>query len=146
MVSVNKVILMGNVGKDPEVRYVEKDLPVATFSLATSTRYIPKGSNQAIEHTEWHRIVVWRHLAKIAEQYVKKGMALYIEGKLQTRTWTDQQGNQHSATEIVANDLQMINRKSGEQDNAPSNAPQAAAEAEPEYKKEEAPVEDNLPF
>ncbi|MCQ2192269.1 MAG: single-stranded DNA-binding protein [Paludibacteraceae bacterium] len=146
MASINKVILLGNVGKDPEIRYVEKDLPVATFSLATSSRYIPKGSTQPIEHTEWHRIVAWRGLAKLAEQYIRRGAPLYIEGKLQTRSWTDQQGAQHSVTEIVANDIQLLAKKQGETAEVPAPANDTAREDIPAYSKNEAPAEDGLPF
>lgn len=110
--SVNKVILLGNVGRDPEVRYVEKDLPVANFTLATTERghTTQSGANVA-EHTEWHRINVWRGLAKFVEQYVRKGAKLYIEGKLRTRTWTDSQGVSHTATEIVADKIELLDRR-----------------------------------
>lgn len=147
MASINKVILVGNVGRDPEVRYVDKDLPVATFSLATTTRgYKAKNGTQIPEHTEWHRIVLWRNLAKIAEQYVKKGTPLYIEGKLQTRSWTDQQGIQRSVTEIVANEMQLLGKKPGESESVPEQ-PKTAAEPTQEYNKSDAPVEDDgLPF
>lgn len=147
MASVNKVILVGNVGRDPEVRYVEKDLPVATFSLATTTRgYKAKNGTQVPEHTEWHRIVMWRGLAKIAEQYIKKGTPVYIEGKLQTRNWTDQQGAQHYVTEIVASDLQLLGKKPGETESVPEQ-PKVVAEPTQEYQKTDAPVEDDgLPF
>lgn len=147
MASVNKVILVGNVGHDPEVRYVEKDLPVATFSLATTTRsYKAKNGTQIPEHTEWHRIVLWRGLAKIAEQYVKKGTPVYIEGKLQTRSWTDQQGIQHSVTEIVGSEMQLLGKKPGETESVPEQ-PKAASEPVQDYKKTDAPVEDDgLPF
>ena len=88
--AVNKVILVGNVGKDPEVRYVESNVAVANFPLATSERgYTSRSGVQIPERTEWHNIVLWRGLAEVAEKYVKKGTQLYIEGKLRTRSWTD---------------------------------------------------------
>ena len=88
--AVNKVILVGNVGKDPEVRYVESNVAVANFPLATSERgYTSRSGAQVPERTEWHNIVLWRGLAEVAEKYVKKGTQLYIEGKLRTRSWTD---------------------------------------------------------
>lgn len=146
MASINKVILVGNVGKDPEVRYLEKDLAVATFSLATSSHYTNK-DKQVIEHTEWHRIVAWRNLAKISEQYIKKGTQLYIEGKLQTRNWTDPQGVQHFVTEIVANEIQLLGKRPGEATEVPAVPNNNAAEGAPEYDKTQAPVaDDGLPF
>ena len=116
--SVNKVILVGNVGKDPEIRYVATEVPVATFPLATSTREHKTSDGREVEeHTEWHNIVAWRGLAKVAEKFVSKGTHVYIEGKLQTRNWSDQQGVVHYITEIVADELEVLgNRKSSNQD------------------------------
>lgn len=126
MASINKVILIGNVGKDPEIRYVDTETPVATFSLATSDRsYTTRDGKTVPEHTEWHSIVAWRGLAKVVERFVHKGTALYIEGKLRGRRWTDQQGVQHSVTEIVADELEVLGKRepngasaSNAQDNA----------------------------
>ena len=113
--SVNKVILVGNVGSDPEVRYLEKNVCVATFRLATTERgYTAANGTQIPERTEWHNIVVWRGLAEIAEKYVRKGSQLYIEGKLRTRQWNDPNGNTRYTTEIVADNIEMLNSRRNE--------------------------------
>lgn len=110
--SVNKVILVGNVGRDPEVRYVEKDIPVASFSLATTDRGFKRQDGREVpERTEWHNIVVWRGLAKVAESYVRKGTSLYIEGRLRTRSWTDQNNNTRYATEIIADQMELLGKR-----------------------------------
>lgn len=110
--SVNKVILVGNVGKDPEVRYVSQDTPVATFTLATTERgYTMQNGTQVPERTDWHNIVAWRGLAKITESYIRKGTQLYVEGKLRTRSWQDQNGNTRYTTEVVADDIQLLGKR-----------------------------------
>ncbi|MCF8379355.1 MAG: single-stranded DNA-binding protein [Bacteroidales bacterium] len=109
--SVNKVILVGNVGKDPETRYLEGGAAVSKFSLATSEVYKNK-NGEKITNTEWHNIVLWRGLAEIAEKYVKKGSQLYIEGRIRTRSYTDKDGNTRYMTEIVGDTMQMLGRKS----------------------------------
>lgn len=108
--SVNKVILVGNVGVDPEVRYLDGGTAVATVRLATSESYKNK-NGERITQTEWHSIVLWRGLAEIAEKYVKKGMQLYIEGRLRTRSWDDKDGNKRYTTEVVADTMKMLSRK-----------------------------------
>lgn len=109
--SVNKVILLGNVGRDPEVRYIEKDVPVANFPLATSERgYTTQSGVQVPERTEWHNIVAWRGLAKLAETYIRKGSQLYIEGRLQTRSW-EKDGVARYTTEIIADVIQLLDRR-----------------------------------
>ena len=111
--SVNKVILVGNVGKDPDIRYFENDRAVANFPLATTERGFTTSSGQQIpERTEWHNIVIWGGLAKVAENYVKKGTQLYIEGKLRTRSWDDKDGNKRYTTEVYVDNLQLLGRKS----------------------------------
>ncbi len=110
--SVNKVILIGNVGKDPEIRYFENDRAVANFPLATTERGFTTSSGQQIpERTEWHNVVIWGGLAKVAENYVKKGTQLYIEGKLRTRSWDDKDGNKRYTTEVYVDNLQLLGRK-----------------------------------
>ena len=110
--SVNKVILVGNVGKDPEVRYVDQNTPVANFTLATTERgYTTQNGTVVPERTEWHNIVVWRGLAKIVENFVRKGTSLYVEGKIRTRNWTDQNGATRYTTEIFADDLQLLGKR-----------------------------------
>lgn len=106
--SVNKVILIGNVGNDPEVNYVKEDVPVAKFSLATSESYTNR-QGEKVENTEWHNIVIWRGLAKVVEKYVKKGTKLYIEGKLTTRKY-EKDGQTKYFTEIVAKEMRMLDR------------------------------------
>ena len=92
--SVNKVILIGNLGKDPEVRHLENGAVVANFSIATSETYMDKNTGQKVENTDWHDIVVWRGLAEVVEKYVKKGHKVYVEGKLKKRSWQDKGGSQ----------------------------------------------------
>lgn len=105
--SVNKVILIGNVGKDPEVRYTASGMAVCNFPLATSERFKDRDGQQQ-EKTEWHNIVAWRNLAEICGKYLSKGSQVYIEGKIQTRKYTDRDGNDRHATEIVADQMRMI--------------------------------------
>ena len=106
--SVNKVILLGNLGKDPEVKYTPSGVPVAKFSLATNERYKDKGGEWQ-DRTEWHNIVVWQRLAEIVGEYVKKGSKIYIEGRLQTSSWEDKQsGEKKYRTEIIASDLVLL--------------------------------------
>jgi len=119
--SVNKVILVGNVGKDPDVRHFENDGAVANFTLATTERgYTTRNGQEIPERTEWHNIVVWRGLAKVVESYVKKGTQIYIEGKLRTRSYDDKDGNKRYITEVYADNLQLLGRRS---DNQGSSAP-----------------------
>lgn len=115
---VNKVILIGNVGADPEIKHLEGDRVVANFKLATSERF--KKNNEVVEQTEWHNIVIWGKLAEIVEKYVTKGMRLYLEGKIVTRSWEDQSGVKKYATDISVNTMQMLSfKKDGE--NSSSN-------------------------
>ena len=119
---VNKVILIGNVGADPEVRYLDGGVAVANLRLATTERYKNK-NGENVDQTEWHNIVIWRGLAEIVEKYVRKGMRLYIEGRIRTRSWDDQNGVKRYTTEIYADNMQMLSssRPDGEmQGNAPA--------------------------
>ncbi len=109
---VNKVILVGNLGNDPEVRYMPNGNAVANVSLATSDTWKDKNTGEQQEKTEWHRVVFFNRLAEIVEQYVKKGSKLYIEGRLQTRSW-EQDGVKRYTTEIVANEMQMLDSRGG---------------------------------
>jgi len=145
--SVNKVILIGNVGQDPEVRHLDKDVTVANFSLATSESYTAK-NGEKVTTTEWHNIVVWRGLAKVVEQYVNKGDKLYIEGRIRTRSWDDKDGNKRYTTEIYADNLEMLTPKGNSnsggtpQASAPAKQP-AESVNEPDFSPSE---EDDLPF
>ena len=117
--SLNKVMLIGNVGKDPEVRYLENNPAsqpgtnpkVAQFPLATTERFRDR-SGEVRENTEWHNIVVWRGLADLAEKYIRKGSQIYVEGRIRTRSWTDQSGAKQYRTEIIADAIQLLGRKS----------------------------------
>lgn len=109
MSGINKVILVGHLGKDPEVRHLEGGASVATFPLATSESYTKDGKR--VEQTEWHNIVLWRGLADIAEKYLTKGKLVYIEGKLRTRSWDDKDGNKRYTTEIIGENLTMLGKK-----------------------------------
>jgi len=109
--SVNKVILVGNCGKDPEVHYVDSNVPVARFPFATSETYRSR-DGERVTTTEWHNIVLWRGLAEVAEKFVKKGTQLFIEGKIRTRSYDDREGNKRYTTEIIADNMQLLGRKS----------------------------------
>ena len=110
MAGVNKVILVGNLGKDPEVRYLDSGVAVANFSLATTESYKNK-EGERVNQTEWHNIVLWRGLAEIAEKYLKKGSSVYIEGKIKNRKWEDKDGNTRYNTEILADNMTMLGSK-----------------------------------
>lgn len=109
MSGVNKVILLGNLGRDPEVRYLEGGVAVARFSLATTESFKKEG--QKVDQTEWHEIVLWRGLAEIAEKYLRKGSTIYLEGKLRTRSWEDKEGNKRKTTEIVGDTFTMVGKR-----------------------------------
>ena len=136
---INKVILVGNLGNDPEVRATNSGSRVATISIATSESWMDKNTGQRQEKTEWHRVVFFNRLAEIVEQYLTKGSQVYVEGRLQTRKWQDQNGQDKYTTEVVANEMQMLGGRGGGgdfQSTAPmdppaakSNAPAAAAPA-----------------
>lgn len=110
---INKAILIGNLGADPEIRYTQSGTQVATFNVATTERW--KGQDgQMQENTEWHRIVAWGRLAEICGEYLNKGSKVYIEGRIQTRKWQDQSGNDRYTTEIVAREMKMLSPRGGE--------------------------------
>ncbi|MFV0593002.1 MAG: single-stranded DNA-binding protein [Draconibacterium sp.] len=149
--SVNKVILVGNVGKDPEVRHLDSGVAVANFPLATSESYTAK-NGERVTTTEWHNIVLWRGLADVAEKYVTKGRQLYIEGRIRTRSYDDKDGNKRYMTEIYGDVLQLLGSAPGNQqpgnDNSPntsqqqpSNSPQSN---EPDFDEPEG--DEDLPF
>lgn len=123
--SVNKVILIGNLGKDPEVRHLENGATVANFPLATSETYTDRNTGQRVENTDWHDIVVWRGLAEVVEKYVKKGTKIYVEGKLKKRSWQDKEGNTRYTTEVVADELTILSRP--EQRSEPNQAPYSSS-------------------
>ncbi|MGD8394881.1 MAG: single-stranded DNA-binding protein [Candidatus Eiseniibacteriota bacterium] len=121
MASVNKVILVGNLGSDPEIRHTQNGNVVANFNVATNEQWKGKDGERN-ERTEWHRIVAWGRLAEICEQYLSRGRQVYIEGRLQTRQWEDRDGNRRYTTEIVAQVMQMLGRP-GDRGEAPSGGP-----------------------
>ena len=125
--SVNKVILVGNVGKDPETRYLEGGTAVCSFPMATSETYRNR-DGERVTNTEWHNVVMWRGLAEIAERYVKKGSQLFIEGKIRTRSWEDKDGNKRYTTEIIADNMQMLGRKPDDSGEAGTTAAGQAAQ------------------
>ena len=143
--SLNKVMLIGNVGKDPEIRHLGNDSMVANFPLATSERFKDKNGEWQ-DQTEWHNIVCWRVLAERVEKYVKKGAQLYIEGRIRTNSWVDQSGQKKYTTEIVADNMQMLDSKGGT-GGAPSSTSNASASSQP---METAPAldsfDDDVPF
>jgi single-strand DNA-binding protein len=153
--SVNKVILIGNLGKDPEVKYTPSGTAVAKFSLATNERYKDK-SGEWQDRTEWHNIVVWQRLAEIVGEYVKKGNKIYIEGRLQTSSWEDKQsGEKKYRTEVIAHDLVLLGGRGGEADHeggasrsrGAAAGNNASAPPEQEFSGEPAHITDeDIPF
>lgn len=113
MSGVNKVILIGNLGKDPEVRYLDNGVAVANISLATTENYKNK-EGEKVSQTEWHDVVLWRGLAEVAEKYLKKGASVYIEGKIRTSKWVDKDDNNRYKTEIMADKMNMLSKSSNE--------------------------------
>jgi single-strand DNA-binding protein len=142
MAGINKVILVGNLGKDPEVRYLEGGTAVANFPIATSETYKDRSSGEKKTITEWHNIVVWRGLAEIAEKYLKKGNQVYIEGKLRTRQWQDKDGSNRYTTEVVGENMQMLGGK--RDDSTPSNTNSPTSNEPPIDKSND--IADDLPF
>lgn len=155
MAGVNKVILLGRLGKDPEIRTLDNGAKVATFSIATSETYKDKNGERQ-EKTEWHNIVLWRALADLAESYLAKGREVYIEGKLQTRSWDDKDGNKRYTTDIVGTNLNFVGSRAdntgGQQAPPPSEEPvtRTTPPTAPASKPEPAPFTDDeaddLPF
>jgi len=143
---VNKVILLGHVGKDPEIRHMDNNLVLARFSLATTERWNNKDGNR-MEHTEWHNIVMWRNLAEIAEKYVRKGSLIHIEGKLRTRNYDDKDGVKRYVLEVVADAMQLVGPKpdanSGQ--SVPVQKPTITEQEIPETHVDTTPPDD-LPF
>ncbi len=143
--SVNKVILLGNVGRDPEVRYLDTGIAVATLSLATTDRaYTLANGTQVPEKTEWHNLVLWRGLAETAEKYVHKGDKLYVEGKIRTRSYDDQSGAKRYVTEIFVDNMEMLSPKGA---SAPAAQPTAPAQPQqPQAAPSQSNSTDDLPF
>lgn len=146
MAGINKVILVGNLGRDPEVKNLESGAKMARFTLATNETYTDRASGERKDLTEWHNIVCWRNLAEIAEKYLNKGKQIYLEGRLRTRRWTDQNNVERYTTEILADTIQMLGRSenASEAPGAPAASAPAMVTQEPAYAP---PIEeDDLPF
>lgn len=149
---INKVIIVGNTGNDPELRYTANNSAVANISIATSESWKDKATGENNERTEWHRIVFFNRLAEIVGEYVKKGSKLYIEGSLRTRKWQDQNGQDRYTTEIVANEMQMLDSRMGGAQEAPNQYNQATSAPAPSSPQPTAATEgapfddDDIPF
>ena len=148
---VNKVILVGNVGIDPEVRTTESGVKVARVRLATAERIYDRQNNETKELTEWHTITLWRGLADVVDRYVRKGSQLYIEGRLRTREWVDKDNIKRYTTEILADEMKLLGRRSDNMPQGGGSAPQAAAAApQPKPAQVDVPAAaddpDDLPF
>jgi len=140
MAGVNKVILVGNLGKDPEVKYLDSGVAVANFSLATTENYKNK-EGERVSQTEWHNIVLWRGLAEVAEKWLKKGSSVYIEGKIKTRKWEDKDGNTRYNTEILADNMTMLGGKSNVDSTSPTSSESTTTATKPSED-----TADDLPF
>lgn len=141
MASLNRALLIGNVGSDPEIRYLNNNDKVATFRLATTERYKDR-NGEVKENTEWHQVTAWGKLAEVVEKMVKKGSQVYVEGKITTRKWTDKDGNDRYTTEIRAEGLQILGKKESASASAPNPEESPALKA----LKEELNPEQDLPF
>ncbi len=142
---VNKVVLIGNAGQDPEVRHLDSGVAVANFNLATNESYKDK-NGEKVTQTEWHRIVLWRGLAEVAEKYVKKGELLFIEGRLRTRAWDDKDGNKRYTTEVFADNMKMLGRKSDQPGTDRPGADGQGESGQMEESGSETSGDDDLPF
>ncbi|MEX1192798.1 MAG: single-stranded DNA-binding protein [Brumimicrobium sp.] len=146
--TVNKVILIGNLGKDPEVRSLENGTKLARFPIATSESYTDKTTGERREITDWHNIVVWRGLAEIAEKYLTKGQKVYVEGKLKTRSWQDDAGITKYATEVIADNFTMLSPKN--ENTTSTNSPNYSSQDTPQkpspMPQDSAEDDDDLPF
>ena len=142
--SINKVILIGRLGRDPEVKYTPSGQAVANFSIATDETYKDRNGEQQ-RRTEWHNIVAWRRLAEICGEYLVKGKLVYIEGRLRTRKWEDREGNKRSTTEIEAREMQMLSPK-GEGDRSESSSQQSESTPAPAPAPSPEITDDDIPF
>lgn len=145
--SVNKVILIGNLGKDPEVRHLENGAVVANFPIATSETYTDKATGERRENTDWHDIVVWRGLAEVVEKYIRKGTKVYVEGKLRKRSWQDKEGITRYTTEVIADEITILSRPDREPEK--SEAPYSSKDTPSQPSKVDDIINndnDDLPF
>lgn len=142
MRGVNRVMLIGNLGKDPEVQYLEKNIGVAKFPLATTETHKDK-NGKLVSQTEWHTIVLWRGLAELAQKYLHKGSLIYVEGRLRTRSWEDREGNKKFATEIVADNLIMLDKRNDGSTSGLSQSLPQADEGLEDFSNDEPPPPDD---
>jgi single-strand DNA-binding protein len=147
---INKVILIGNLGSDPEMRYMPSGSPIATLSVATSESWKDKQTGEQQTRTEWHRVVMFNRLAEIAGEYLRKGSKAYIEGSLRTRKWEDKGGVERYTTEIVGNEMQMLDSRGGSAQPSAEQAPpanfQSAPQSAPQPAAASADFDDDVPF
>jgi single-strand DNA-binding protein len=143
---VNKVILVGNLGRDPEVRYTTGGTPVANFPIATSERWTDQASGERKEKTEWHRLVVFGKQAEIAGEYLRKGRQIFVEGSLQTREWTDRDGNKRYTTEVRVQNFQMLGSRSDRPESGAGAPEQATATATATAEPASGYEDDDIPF
>ena len=143
---VNKVTLIGNLGKDPEIRYTQSGSAVVNVSIATTDTWKDKQSGETQERTEWHNLVFFGRLAEIVNEYLKKGSQVYVEGRLQTRKWQDKEGHDRYTTEIVANEMQMLGGRSGADGGASRNANQAPPSSAEASNAPADDFDDDIPF
>ena len=158
MASVNKVILIGNLGRDPETRYTADGAAITNITIATSDRWKDKASGEMKESTEWHKVAFFGRLAEIAGEYLKKGRPVYVEGRLRTRKWQDKEGQDRYTTEIVAENMQMLGSREGmggggadfdggsEEPRAPARAPASKSAAAAKPASSMADMDDDIPF
>ena len=140
---VNKVILIGSLGNDPEVKYMPNGNAVANISIATSESWKDKNTGEQVEKTEWHRVIFFRRLAEIVGEYLKKGSKIYIEGKLQTRKWQDKNGKDNWTTEIIAQEMQMLDSRSNDSASSGSAPAQQSPSSAPPVNND---FDDDIPF
>lgn len=143
--ALNKVLLIGNVGKDPEVRHLESGAAVATITLATSERYRDRNGEMR-ELTEWHTVIAWRQLAELAENYIRKGSQIYVEGKIRSRSWDDQNGQKRYVTEIQADGIQLLGRRNDNPGSQPQPASYGGGYAAPAQPRQAAPQQPTTPM
>jgi single-strand DNA-binding protein len=147
MKSVNKVILIGRLGRDPELKYTGTGTPFCRFSIATDDSWTDKNSGERQERTEWHSIVVWNKLAEICNEYLRKGRLVYIEGSLQTREWDDQDGNKRKTTEVVARDMVLLGSPQGSGESGGGQQRRTATASAPAGTSETGTItDDDIPF
>ena len=141
---VNKVILVGNLGQKPEIRYTKDSKPIASFSIATSESWKDKTTGDMVEKTEWHNVTFFGRIAEVAEQYLDKGSKVFVEGKLQTDKWEDESGNKRSATKIIGNNMQMLDSRGANSSSSFDESPSAQFEAP--VSQEGSFSEEDIPF